>query len=755
MSRYGLDYYGIGKYGSGLTSYIDYDASPFRAYPAGYNQLILTWANPAGAWSEIRLLRNKYGFPLTIDDGDTLFIDEKSEARDSYLDQGQSPNNVGLEQGSGYYYSLFVFSTTLNTWKNAGNAISVAVTSFPGYSMYDLLPNIYKNETVTSITDNQDNNDLEAFLDLFDYQLDVIQTYAQLVSKTYDVSKIYGTAVPSLMQQFGLKFEPSIGIQRARTYLVNASIINKSKGSSQGIYDFIKAYTGYEPIITVTKNLMLNYNDSSFEESIGSWVGTTTGINAPTLTQYPYTALPSVVPFSEPTLGTLFPNLVTGVLKIAGNSTGDQEVTCGISSPQTLGIPVNAGSTYTFSIYTLSQQNARQVNVKIYWFDYKGVQISVSSGTKISNLSSTSYVRPFVTDNAPQRAFFAIPAFVVYGLLPNENHYFDAGQFELGSSPTSFEEARGIKITLKASRVNELINPSFSFGNYSPWVATNAALSIDTVQYEEDTGGSLESLQVRSTTSGTVTLDYSNHIPILPDYYYTISSFIRTAFAGLSSDDKMGYWSIDWYDSSNVFIKRSSEPIKALTEYYKPYEIQIVETIGTVKVSNDIKVGNNFRLINISPDIDGVYTALYATTEYIQFSINHVDVDPTTLHNALMQDMALDFYQISYSDISPANAAYAKPVFTWTNSTAGTGDINKLWFDSMMFERSNEVSSYFDGGSGFSTPTDLIWEGVQGASRSHYYKNRVAAEGRLIKELPNHLTQGQTFSISVAQPGVY
>jgi hypothetical protein len=755
MSRYGLDYYGIAKYGAGTTSYIDFDASPFTALPASYQKVLLSWANPAGNWSLITLVRNKYGFPLTIDDGDRLFTDQKSYARNLYFDAGQAPVDAGLEEGSGYYYSLFVFSLTDTVWKNAGNAITVSVKDFEGPSSYDLLPNIYKTSTLTSVTDNQDNDDLEAFLNIFDYELDLVKTYAQLMSQSYDISLAYGTSIPSLMQQFGLSFEPSIGIQRARSFLVNASIINKSKGSKQGIYDFIKSFTGYEPIINVTKNLMLTYNDSSFEESIGNWTPVTTGINAPSVNVYKYTRLPAVVPYSEPTLGTLFPNLTSAVLQISGNSTGDQELRCGFSNPNTLGIPVTSGSTYTFSIYTLSQQNARQVNVKIYWFDRKGSQISVSSGTNISNLSSTTYVRPFVTATAPDRAFFAVPAFTVYGLLPNENHYFDAGQFEIGSAATSFEEARGLKITLKATRVNELHNPSFESGQFAPWSATNAALSIDTIDFESDTGGSTESLQVQTTTSGQVTLAYTDHIPVLGGYIYTISSYIRTAFTGLYADDKRGYWSIRWYDASNQLINTTSESEKALTEYYLPYEIQIVEGIGTIKVTNDIKVGNQFRLINISGSIDGVYTALTATTEYIQFSISQPDLIPTTLHDALMEDMALDFYQISYSALGPDNAAYAEPVFTWTNAVAGNNDVNKLWFDSMMFERSNDVSSYFDGGVGFSTQSDLLWEGAQGASRSHYYKNRVAAEGRLIKELPNHLNLGQTFSLAVAQPGVY
>ena len=65
------------------------------------------------------------------------------------------------------------------------------------------------------------------------------------------------------------------------------------------------------------------------------------------------------------------------------------------------------------------------------------------------------------------------------GSASNEYHYFDAAQFEQSDVPTSFDEARQIHLTLKATRINELHNPHFYNGVTAPWSLTNASTGVD------------------------------------------------------------------------------------------------------------------------------------------------------------------------------------------------------------------------------------------------------------------------------------
>ena len=70
MARYGIDYYGIGSYGSDNVA--TFSALPFTAQSFNYNKIKLTWVDPLGVWSNLILVRNQYGFPLNPYDGTVL-----------------------------------------------------------------------------------------------------------------------------------------------------------------------------------------------------------------------------------------------------------------------------------------------------------------------------------------------------------------------------------------------------------------------------------------------------------------------------------------------------------------------------------------------------------------------------------------------------------------------------------------------------------------------------------------------------------
>jgi len=78
-----------------------------------------------------------------------------------------------------------------------------------------------------------------------------------------------------------------------------------------------------------------------------------------------------------------------------------------------------------------------------------------------------------------------------------------------------------------------------------------------------------------------------------------------------------------------------------------------------------------------------------------------------------------------------------------------------LVLDEALFEASAYVNSYFDGDTGVTSLTNLLWEGGDinaDAARSHYYKNRGTIQGRLISDLPNYLTLGSQFQLLFAKP---
>lgn len=763
MAKYGLDYYGIGKYGSGQAAVVDYDASPVVATSTGYRQIKVTWNPPSGGWSRVRLVRNTYGIPLTVDDGTVVYDEARGSSQGIYTDNGEIPNNIGLRPGISYHYSVFVFITQTETWVKAGSAIGISVRDYGTFdSMWRALPNVYKTSSLGSVTDDNNNPDLQKFLTLFAISHDLYKTNAELVLKTYDTSIAYAPIIPAMLQQFGLAYESELGLQQARILLRNAVYINTQKGSLSGIKDFIKAFTGYDEETKAGKNIMLSYNDSSFEESLGFWqIIFPFGIDTNALPLNSVALPAEVAPYEEPSSPTLFPNKRSGSLKVLANAintalppyTGQTlEIACGLLAPKTRGIPVKEGFSYTFSIYTQAKTVAREITVDIRWFDRNGEELSRAGERTETNTVSSWATRVETTNVAPVNAYFAVPYIRINNVSQGEIHYFDCAQFEQSSEgATEFEEARRINITLKATRVNELKNSSFETV-LEPWVADNATLSRD-ITLSDETNNSAVSLKITPTADGPVKVTHDFQEKIKAGFWYTLSGYVRTGFTGNIEDDLQGHWGFEWFDVNGVSNGISEGTAENLTEFYSVERYTRVDNILTVypAETTSLAVGDDVRLLGFPESgVDGEYEVTTVTSSYFQVTSSGENFDNETPDAAtLVQDLKLDFIVKSYSVLAPDDAVYAKPFFVWDNAEVGQ-DLN---IDSVLFEQSTVAKPYFDGSSGFTSTEDLIWEENQTyVNRSHYYKNRVAAQLRLIEQLPNYLVHGSTFALFLAQP---
>lgn len=744
MARYGVDYYGLVPYGSESTAFVEFDASPFTATPIGYSKIRLEWTSPAGDWSRIRLVRNTYGFPLSVDDGTIVYDEPKSFDLGVFDDEGLVPEEIGLKPGISYHYSLFVFDTQNEVWVKAGNAFGISIKNYGTFDyIYNNLPAVYKTNNLKVITDTGNNKDLEDFLRVFAVAVDLYKTNADLVRQTYDTSVSYAPIIPVMMQQFGLTFEPELGLQQSRILLRNAAYIDKSKGSLEGIENFVKAFTGYDQVTTPSKNIMLDYNDSSFEESIGRWAS----IARATLSRVTSS---TVTPYSEPTLVSPFQNKATGALRVICGSGGDAEFACGLSAPKTRGVPVKEGSVYTFSVYSRAASTTRAIYLDMRWYDLNGQELSRAGETNWTNTSS-GWTRGSVTDTAPVNCFFMVPTIRIQGSANTEVHYFDAAQVEESSlGPTTFAEARGITITLKATRVNELENPGFET-TLTPWVVTGATGSRNNVVKDTERNSAF-SLLLTSTTNDLVEVSYNDFMPVVAGFWYSASGYVRTGFTGTRSEDRLGNWAISWYDANQTLISTSTGTPTNLTEFYNVteyYRTQGILTVYTAETTT-LTVGQSVRLVEFDdPALDGDYTVQTVSGRYFQVAAAGNDIPLTEVApGSYVQDLTVKFVRNSFSALSPANASYAKIKFIWDNPLTS----QTIYLDSCMFERSTIAKPYFDGSTGFSSSDDLIWEGNPYESRSHYYKNRISTQLRLIAQLPDYLVNGTPFTILLAQP---
>ncbi len=391
-----------------------------------------------------------------------------------------------------FFYSLFVFDSVQLTWVLAGRVSGMSVKDYgTANRMYDYLPQIYKLTTPYVASIPGDNNDLYNFISLFAFQLDHTRALAELATDRYNFERVTATTIPLLLNQFGIRYEPEIGFQQSRVLVRDSVQLTKEKGSGQGIREYIKGFTGWacpSPVagtpnptvegIQVSHNLMLDYNDSSFEEGVGHWVsgdgtGALSQMGTKTVTKYQVTnnnlrmivgphgyrigdqitisgfktpgynssspiavsgisessyievvvsspdialvnaynedanAYPKITPYpapyAEPTAPALYPNKQKGILSVANATASPQAITitCGSSSPRTLGIPVISGDTYTFSVYSAALSSTRTFTAGISWYDRFGVFMSTSTGNPVTNATGALATRATATFAAP------------------------------------------------------------------------------------------------------------------------------------------------------------------------------------------------------------------------------------------------------------------------------------------------------------------------------------------------------------------
>jgi len=581
LAEYGIDYYGTVYYGS--NNAVQFTAPNFVAQSVTYGQVQLSWVTPTGSWDYIRLVRSQYGYPVSPDEGNLLF-EQANPGVVQYIDIGQAPNNVGLKQGQTYYYSIFVRETVHNTWQLAGTAKGISVKNYGTLKiMMDHLPEILKSNIPYDTSLEITNDFFSRFLQLFAFQLDLYKTQAENVTNRYNVASLDGDLIPRFMEQFGIKYEPYVGLKQSRIFLQNIALLYQNKGSLIGTKEFIKAYAGYDNVITLGKNLMLDQNDSSFEQSIGSWAS----VSNATLARHKATDSPTITPYKELSSQPNFYNLQGATLQVTATASADTVISLSGDTPIHYGIPVQQNTAYTFTAYSQAGSTGRAVSAQIYWYDSKGAALTPSTAGSTATNATGSWTRATSSVTSPFNAAYAVPRIKIASTAASEVHYFDALQFEQASSATFFQDARQLEITLIANRINQIINPNFE-SSTTGWTATNATLSLTSSESESvEASGSVPisggAMEMYASGSGLVTLT-SSAMNILASNNYTFS--IYCSASELVNDSKVVTPFINWYDATNALISTSTgSPTTVGNAYTRPFVTDIAPSIAvTAKV---------------------------------------------------------------------------------------------------------------------------------------------------------------------------
>lgn len=228
----------------------------------------------------------------------------------------------------------------------------------------DILPKVYTSVSASPLDEIDYDSPLFKFLDAFSFELDRILTYAELLLPL-ESGRLVSQEVLALQSlQLGVELEPYLATKQQRRLAREALYTYKNKGTVKGASAFIESMTGFAPDVSLSPNLVLTPQDSSFTKSVGFWKAqsgaTITADNTVT----------GVSTSTEPLVSDS-----QWVGKVVASA--DSRISNGTDFPITRGTPVTPGQLYTFSGYSKAADSDIRLNGYAIWYDYKGREITV------------------------------------------------------------------------------------------------------------------------------------------------------------------------------------------------------------------------------------------------------------------------------------------------------------------------------------------------------------------------------------------
>jgi len=583
--------------------------------------------------------------PVTIPGGTTLTFSTRS-----------------LSPGRTYYYSIFAYITASAVWVKLGNALAVSVKDFStSRLMYKYLPESY---TFPADSTASQNTDLFNFLRIFAFEYDLFKTMAENATYRYDVSNLDARLIPALLNEFGFNYESSMGLRQARKLLKYAADIYLTKGSVAGIKKFIAAFSGYSVEIGTLKNLFLTTDCASFETSDGYWNLSSTANNTISIA----TIDGSIVPYIESSSPANYPNVKAGMLKHTSTTGGTYVVKYGYSTdatpvlnPVLYGIPVTAGTAYTFSIYSWAKTTLRSITLAINWYDKDGMFLSTGSTSSVNNSISAWTRITNANITAPAKAVYAAPQFTINSAATGEIHYFDAAQFHAGSAAITYADARRIDLYLQANRINQILNPSFESAVTSWTTVGTSAFAIDASGAV--TGSSNSGKLTANATSSTLT---QTSVKVTANSSHTLSAYVKGTVG------KTVTMSIVWKNSGGTTLSTATSAAITLSATFN--RVSLTETAPSTAATATII----FTFAGVSGNLYYVDAVLFEANSYADVyfdgSTGYRNTDDIFWENGGTNANARSlYYKNKVSSISRLPVVIPEYLPIWSNWALYTG----------------------------------------------------------------------------------
>jgi len=221
-----------------------------------------------------------------------------------------------------YYYSIFVKYTVNDpALASASNFIPKysKIAEVSSYAIKDEgtldtllghLPLFYRKNY-----QGKDNQDLRDFIRLFAFHYDVYLASTLSVFNSSSILTMDNNLVELALKQFGFNPANVASISQARTLLGLLIRSYQNSGSLEGISNFVEGLTGYGASIISTRNLLNDYDTSSFVDSTGFWYPDPTSLGYGAAAPFA-----SGLTLAGPTASTTYGTTTTNIASYANQS---------------------------------------------------------------------------------------------------------------------------------------------------------------------------------------------------------------------------------------------------------------------------------------------------------------------------------------------------------------------------------------------------------------------------------------------------
>jgi hypothetical protein len=513
VAKYGNFVYGGATYGE--TPRLAYSVEPMAITVINFNETYVSWQQPSGTFTKIRLVRNENGYSETPEDGVTVWEQISADgsslegvlSRLSFIDGKDLPLPASpIVGGRQIYYSMFLF-TDAKVWVLAGKTTDVVPSNHNTTDkLINLLPKVFTTDIQSPLGVPSTTSPLHSFLDGMGFTIDQFLTRLELLRPQGSWEKFPSSLILLQSKMLGLNSEPSLPTKNQKMLAREALFLYENKGTKSGLQTYVEALTGYAPTITTSSNLLLTVQDSTFYQSVGNWVATGATISSST---------DQVAATSANQVDTQY------TCKIVASAAGS--IKLGANDPIRKGVPVNPSTQYTASVSIKSPTSAGSITLSIQFFDLYGNSTSAAHASTVTAANNT-WKSVSVTSTSDAKSSYAVLT-IAYSAAGT--YYVDQVNVQTGSS-VSYSEARAINIVLNPNKVNLIPNPSFEV-DYANWTITGSPTISRNANVNTDTYAGSNSLKIINTapyTMKTASISASTY-GISVDQYYTASAYLQ------------------------------------------------------------------------------------------------------------------------------------------------------------------------------------------------------------------------------------